>query len=1225
MEHMRMRAGPPLIFLFVLLVVARATGQPAEFGAEELAVEGRTLFEEQFDYRQAAAVYARAIELERASSSARPDSLAEWLGWLGGAYFRMGVFDTALTCYTEQQRLCRRTGNDRELAVATSNIGTVFHTLSRVDTAMVLYRRATALHRAAAHDTGIALGLNNIGLAWQHKGEEDSALCYFLQALPVAERAGYREGVALALSAIGALHYVRGAYDSAMTCYRRAVVMDQEPGARCATQCGIGNVHYSRGRYDSALVYYRHALDKADKHGLRTEQMRAVGNIGGVFAEQGQCDSALAYLERSAELARESGFTNGLGLKLGKIANVYRIRGQVDSARAYYRRALKADSLAGVTRWRGTHLLALARCDRECAAYDAAAGHALKALRWARSRGQAREEASALVAVGHVYEKRGAHDSACVYYEQALAMARRLGSKALTVEALTALGDLYRVQDAYDTAVTLLAEAYSLEHAMGRRNGMARVLLYMGNAYRDWSRYDSALAAYRQALRTHREEGDRIGAATALGGIGDVYRSTGDTDSAIVYYRQALRINRELGRRGGAAANQADLARVYLALEQCDSALACSRRSQHMRRAIGDSLAVLRGQHLVARALECKGLFDSAEAHLRAAAEMAHGLGLLNEERIARANLGNLLVNRADYDGAIESYERAVSYAREIGTLDQLGTMHHNYGVVYQLAGQDSAAIANLCAAVVIRDELCRGADGDLRRDYLASELLTRAWLVKAYAGARQWEPALEANELRRARLLSEPPSDGEQAETTADESGLGWRPDRNAAAVVYANSGWHEPVVIVRTHDTCVGIQLPIRAALTSVMARFGDAISRANDGRATADAERKRTCLDSLIAYYRLLLNGSPNGDADTLADVARALHRALVGPIASHLAAVERIVVVPDGVLSLVPFETLRDDNGVLLAQRYHVSYAQSLRMLAELNDRGYGQRRRTVLAFGGAVYGDSAQGNGGGNTQWTQRHERDTRAALARGMSVRNAFESLGRASWADMPLSVAEARAIARLGRGSRCVVGTNVNEGALKRMSNRGALEEYRAVHFATHGLVVPHLPRLSGLVLSPERSAKGGEDGYLTCPEIGRLRLRADVAVLSACEAGLVWECRGESVAGLVQAFTRAGAKAVTLSLWPVVDESTVQFMTGVYRLALTSAMSFSDALSYVKRRFIAGYHGERYRHPRFWAPFVYYGALNALLGGEGRRSRGELSVPNPQLPVTDIVEPHR
>jgi len=92
---------------------------------------------------------------------------------------------------------------------------------------------------------------------------------------------------------------------------------------------------------------------------------------------------------------------------------------------------------------------------------------------------------------------------------------------------------------------------------------------------------------------------------------------------------------------------------------------------------------------------------------------------------------------------------------------------------------------------------------------------------------------------------------------------------------------------------------------------------------------------------------------------------------------------------------------------------------------------------------------------------------------------------------------------------------------------------------------------------------------------------------VLSACDTGLGKVVQGEGVMGLPYALFVAGNKNTMLSLWPVADESTAQFMTAFFG-RLQKGATQAAALNDTKREFIAG---SRYDQAIFWAPFLLYG----------------------------------
>ena len=158
----------------------------------------------------------------------------------------------------------------------------------------------------------------------------------------------------------------------------------------------------------------------------------------------------------------------------------------------------------------------------------------------------------------------------------------------------------------------------------------------------------------------------------------------------------------------------------------------------------------------------------------------------------------------------------------------------------------------------------------------------------------------------------------------------------------------------------------------------------------------------------------------------------------------------------------------------------------------------------------------------------------------------------------------------------------------MKTMSKNGELKKYRVIHFATHGFVVPEMPELSALVLSQFKKEIKGEDGYLTMGEILDLNIECDFINLSACETGLGKIAGGEGIVGLTQSFLLAGANGISVSLWSVADESTKDFMIGVYKLVNEKKFGYKEAIIEMKRRFIAD---KKWDSPYFWAPFVYYG----------------------------------
>jgi CHAT domain-containing protein len=195
-------------------------------------------------------------------------------------------------------------------------------------------------------------------------------------------------------------------------------------------------------------------------------------------------------------------------------------------------------------------------------------------------------------------------------------------------------------------------------------------------------------------------------------------------------------------------------------------------------------------------------------------------------------------------------------------------------------------------------------------------------------------------------------------------------------------------------------------------------------------------------------------------------------------------------------------------------------------------------------------------------------------------------ALATGSLARLPFSSQEAEAIASLvPEGERYVaVGFEASRATLLGLP----LEDYRLIHFATHGVIDTRYPDLSALALSNFDVTGTPTDGLLGLPDIYALDLNADLVVLSACETALGRDIRGEGLLGLTQGFLYAGAKGVVASLWPVADRATAELMQRFYDHMLRDGLRPADALRRAQLSIAAE---PRWSHPYYWSAFVLLG----------------------------------
>ena len=146
-------------------------------------------------------------------------------------------------------------------------------------------------------------------------------------------------------------------------------------------------------------------------------------------------------------------------------------------------------------------------------------------------------------------------------------------------------------------------------------------------------------------------------------------------------------------------------------------------------------------------------------------------------------------------------------------------------------------------------------------------------------------------------------------------------------------------------------------------------------------------------------------------------------------------------------------------------------------------------------------------------------------------------------------------------------------------IEGRDDLQNYRIVHFATHGLLMPPRPECPARPSLLTSFGTEGSDGLLSFSEIFNLKLDADIVILSACDtagqasiaanldAGIT---NGGSFTfdGLVRAFVGAGGRMVLASHWPLPDDydATQKLISGLLAASETKVDSAVAICAWVK-----------------------------------------------------------
>ncbi len=337
----------------------------------------------------------------------------------------------------------------------------------------------------------------------------------------------------------------------------------------------------------------------------------------------------------------------------------------------------------------------------------------------------------------------------------------------------------------------------------------------------------------------------------------------------------------------------------------------------------------------------------------------------------------------------------------------------------------------------------------------------------------------------------------------------------------------------------------------------------------------------LKKSIARYLIALHNSDKSNNKNIAELSKYLSNTLLPKNID--AKIEKLIIIPDDSLNLLPFETLLykseipnlDDFGTypFLIQKYAVSYAPSATLFHKLRTQNRLKTNYDALIFAPVF------------------SENDSLVILESDTYDENTHRSFiykdpktGKYVVKPLVYSETEAREIFKLfgKRKSKLYLHAAATEANYK----SAELANFNVLHLATHALADANMPERSGILFSQNDTI---EDGFLFVPEIYLLKLNADLVTLSACETAAGKVSGGEGVLDISRAFFSAGASNVLSTLWQTEDRATADLMREFYR-SYENGSASTLSLQTAKRKLLHS-ENQKYRHPKFWAPFVLIG----------------------------------
>jgi CHAT domain-containing protein/tetratricopeptide (TPR) repeat protein len=803
---------------------------------------------------------------------------------------------------------------------------------------------------------------------------------------------------------------------------------------------------------------------------------------------------------------------------------------------------------------------------------------------------------------------------------EALAQAQ---APALEAAAWISAGRIEDLLGEPEAALSDYREALDLQKKVGDELGRARTLNNLGLLEQELGRFDEGVAAYAEALEKFTALADRRWQARVKNNLGLAYKQVGQKEAAQVQWQAALPLWREAGDAAGEASTSLNLALAALDAGRADDASARIDGALALYRAAGDRRG--EGVALAAKAREqaARGEPEAARATFSQALERLVAVGDLAQQADAQNGLGELELAAKNYPAAHPSFERSLALARTLGqrrreakALSGLGRLARAEGHLEPVLGYFDQALAALeSERIHLPGAEAQTQFSDLSSGLSEGGIEAALALDRAHPGAGWSAQALARVERSHGRALVEllaqagvdleaaidPARAARRNELSRRLAAKAERAAGNASEAIRAQLGREAAEIGTELDllDAQTRAQAPAVKALLDPPALDPQTFAAGLDsdtlllvfhlgaerstlwslvrGRiASFDLPSRRELEGAALDLFRGLRRFDP-AERESEQTALAALGRRLLGPVAGELGH-RRIVIVTDGALAYLPWAALAiPGTGRPLVAEHEISFVPSLSALAAVRERAASRvpAHGLIAALADPVF--TADDPRLAAKEVGMTAEESATASPDRG----EPFERL--------PGSALEVERIVALTPGDTVAPRRVLAGFAAARSALEGdGLADFRVLHFATHGVIDAANPALSGLALS--RFGPAGEpiEGFLHLRDIYRLKLGADLVVLSGCETALGQEVRGEGLVGLARGFLYAGASAVVASLWPVDDRAAVAFMENFYRALWIDRLAPAAALAKAQRALAAE---RRTRDPAFWAGWVLLG----------------------------------
>lgn len=553
-------------------------------------------------------------------------------------------------------------------------------------------------------------------------------------------------------------------------------------------------------------------------------------------------------------------------------------------------------------------------------------------------------------------------------------------------------------------------------------------------------------------------------------------------------------------------------------------------------------------------------------------------------------------------DLRMEYFSKALKIAKRENDFNSIVEASTSLGNECHRQGDSNKAIRLLKGCISLIKEKKDFVQDEWRQEFVSQTNFPFVSLMRVYLANEDFDNAIKVFEESREISYEVEFSSGSQINSVSDIQGV---IDKDTAILIYVgfSSKISDQILITRNK---VYHHKPLEGALfRKFYNEYGDQLVAYDDKHIRFPDRDFRSYfnISRFVDFYRnkITFNGGLNrddpaqveGQRKVYKEMARKFYSRFIEPHEEALEGKTKLIILADGTQNLLPFETFIDKDGKYLVERFQVYHLPSLAAAKELKQRARLDFEKNMLAFGGAIYNPEHYQEeviDGSKLDMSFEDRTELQEDRIKGVFRDRQQKDIQSHSGNNIPWSYLVKHYEEDFD--ADVFLGKNVSKKKIKSLGDK--LRKYRVINFSVHGYNTPKQPKESGL----ELSIKDQKPEILKYEEIANLPLEGNHVSLAACSTNLGKALEGTSNLALTDAFIKAGAASVCTSLWNVVDESASVFFQAVYKLMFEEGKNFPEAMTEVKRMFIAKkFNDKRYEaftdfhDPLHWAPYVYVG----------------------------------